>query len=340
MQDNPLKGILLMNVAMFLLAGMDGISKTLAADYAVPQILSVRFLIFCLFALAIARPRSLRAAFRSKHPYLQIARSLIITIEVGVFILAFRYLPLADTHAIAGIAPLLVTALAVPFLGEKVGMRRWTAIGIGFLGLLIIVRPGIGVFNPAALIALAGAAAFGATMAIQGPLSNYGAGLSIILSRPFAVGDTICVKNVSGTVDDIKLAATVLIGEDKERITIPNKEIVGEVIVNSNDNRIVETRIAIGFSEDSEKAIDTLRTVIRNLDGVVAEPRPLVGIHDFTYGGVVLGLRFWVPGLQYFQSRYSVNEALLKGLRDAGISLQPISQTSIAVPPLSADLEV
>ncbi|MBT3535804.1 MAG: DMT family transporter [Rhodospirillaceae bacterium] len=146
-----------MNVAMFLLAGMDGISKTLAADYAVPQILSVRFLIFCLFALAIARPRSLRAAFRSKHPYLQIARSLIITIEVGVFILAFRYLPLADTHAIAGIAPLLVTALAVPFLGEKVGMRRWTAIGIGFLGLLIIVRPGIGVFNPAALIALAGA---------------------------------------------------------------------------------------------------------------------------------------------------------------------------------------
>jgi drug/metabolite transporter (DMT)-like permease len=156
-QDNPLKGILLMNVAMFLLAGMDGISKTLAADYAVPQILSVRFLIFCLFALAIARPRSLRAAFRSKHPYLQIARSLIITIEVGVFILAFRYLPLADTHAIAGIAPLLVTALAVPFLGEKVGMRRWTAIGIGFLGLLIIVRPGIGVFNPAALIALAGA---------------------------------------------------------------------------------------------------------------------------------------------------------------------------------------
>ncbi len=157
MQNNPLKGILLMNLAMFLLAGMDGISKTLAADYAVPQILCVRFLIFCVFALAIARPKSLRSAFRSKHPYLQIARSLIITIEVGVFILAFRYLPLADTHAIAGIAPLMVTALAVPFLGEKVGLRRWSAIAIGFVGLLIIVRPGIGVFNPAALIALAGA---------------------------------------------------------------------------------------------------------------------------------------------------------------------------------------
>ena len=157
MQNNPLRGILLMNLAMFLLAGMDGITKTLATDYAVPQILSVRFLIFCLFALAIARPKSLRTAFRSRHPILQIARSLIIVIEVGVFIVAFRYLPLADAHAISGIAPLLVTALAVPFLGEKVGMRRLTAISIGFLGLLIIVRPGIGVFNPAALIPLAGA---------------------------------------------------------------------------------------------------------------------------------------------------------------------------------------
>ncbi len=157
MQNNPLKGILLMNLAMILLAGMDGISKTLAADYAVPQILCVRFLIFCLFALAIARPKSLRAAFKSHHPYLQIARSLIIVVEVGVFIVAFRHLPLADTHAIAGIAPLLVTALAVPFLGERVGRRRWSAIAIGFVGLLVIVRPGLGVFNPAAFIPLVGA---------------------------------------------------------------------------------------------------------------------------------------------------------------------------------------
>lgn len=156
-QNNPFKGIILINLAMFLLAGMDGITKTLAPDYTVPQILSVRFLIFTLFALAIARPKSLRAAFRSRHPYLQIARSLIIVLEVGVFIIALRYLPLADTHAIAGIAPLLVTALAVPFLGEKVGLRRWTAIAIGFAGLLVIVRPGIGVFNPVALVPLAGA---------------------------------------------------------------------------------------------------------------------------------------------------------------------------------------
>jgi drug/metabolite transporter (DMT)-like permease len=169
-----------MNLAMFLLAGMDGITKTLATDYAVPQILSVRFLIFCLFALAIARPKSLRTAFRSRHPILQIARSLIIVVEVGVFIVAFRHLPLADAHAISGIAPLLVTALAVPFLGEKVGMRRWAAISIGFLGLLIIVRPGIGVFNPAALIPLAGAGLWAIYQILMRKVSEDSAATSLL----------------------------------------------------------------------------------------------------------------------------------------------------------------
>ena len=204
---------------------------------------------------------------------------------------------------------------------------------------VVIITLGNFGISIAPLIALAGATAFGATMAIQGPLSNYGAGLSIILSRPFSVGDTITVRNVSGTVEDIKLAATELIGEDKERITIPNKEIVGEVIVNSNENRIVETRIAIGDGEDIDRALDALRKVLRKAGGGVDEPRPQVGIHDFTYGGIVIGLRFWVPGLQYFQTRYAVNEALLEGLREAGISLLPAGGQAVSATTLSADME-
>jgi drug/metabolite transporter (DMT)-like permease len=156
-QDNPAKGITLMLTAMAVLACMDAISKYLAVRYAVPQILLVRFAIFMAFALILARPKSLRSAYASKHPMLQLLRSLVITIEVGVFILAFRYLPLADTHAIAGIAPLLVTALAVPLLGETVGIRRWSAVGAGFIGLLIIIRPGFETMEPAYLIPVVGA---------------------------------------------------------------------------------------------------------------------------------------------------------------------------------------
>ena len=206
-----------------------------------------------------------------------------------------------------------------------------------FVAIITLGNFGI---STAPLIALAGASAFGATLAIQGPLSNYGAALSIILSRPFATGDTITVRKVSGTVADITLATTVLVGEDGERITIPNKEIVGEVIVNSQKQRVVENRIAIGFGEDAERAISVLGQVLHDADDVGQEPKPQVGIHDFTYGGVIIGLRFWVPGQQYFQTRYRVNEAFLHGLKAARIGLLPANGTALAADALTADDEI
>ena len=97
---------------------------------------------------------------------------------------------------------------------------------IAIVFLIIITLGNFGV-SIAPLIALAGAGAFGATIAIQGPLSNYGAGVSIILARSFVVGNTITVNRAaSGVVEEITLVHTVLIGEDDERITVPNKEIV------------------------------------------------------------------------------------------------------------------
>ncbi len=189
--------------------------------------------------------------------------------------------------------------------------------------VLVIITLGNFGISIAPLIALAGASAFGATLAIQGPLSNYGAGLSIILSRPFIIGNTISVQGVSGVVDDIKLAATVLVGEDGERITIPNKEIVGQVIVNSEESRVVETRIPVDGDQDIAKALDILRDVLKASDKIAETPKPHIGIHDFTYGGVVIGLRYWAPSTHYFAVRYSVNDAARIALQAAGIRLLP-----------------
>lgn len=187
--------------------------------------------------------------------------------------------------------------------------------------MLVIITLGNFGISIAPLIALAGAGAFGATMAIQGPLSNYGAGLSIILTRPFVVGNTITVKGVSGVVDEIRLAHTILIGEDDESITIPNKEIVGEVIVNSDAVRVVEAKIAVTADSDTDAAIAALRGVLERDADVADTVRPHVGIHDFTYGGVVLGMRYWVPSRKYFQTRYRVNGAARAALDGAGARL-------------------
>jgi small conductance mechanosensitive channel len=212
-----------------------------------------------------------------------------------------------------------------------------TVAKVVMIGFVVIITLGNFGISIAPLIALAGASAFGATVALQGPLSNYGAGLSIILGRPFVVGNTITIKNVSGIVEQVTLANTVLVGEDGERIRVPNKEIVGQVIVNSRENRIVELTIPIGFGENVERAVAVLREILTGLPNVAAEPPPQVGIHDFVHGGVLLGVRFWVPARHYFQTRYAANDAFLKAMRANGIALlPPVTVAAAARPPVSA----
>jgi len=154
-QDNATLGITLVISAMFIFATQDAITKTLAASYSAPQILWVRFVFYALFALAFSiRKRPLRDCLKSNAPWLQIARSLLIVTEIGMFIVAIRYMTLAEMHALLATFPLMVTGIAALFLGERVGIRRWSAVFAGFIGVLIIIRPGIIEIKPAVFLAL------------------------------------------------------------------------------------------------------------------------------------------------------------------------------------------
>lgn len=210
---------------------------------------------------------------------------------------------------------------------------------IVIIAVLIIITLGNFGISTAPLIALAGAAAFGVTIAMQGPLSNYGAGLAIILGRPFTVGDTITLGRISGMVENVKLAGTVLVGEDGERITIPNREIVGKVIVNSAARRVVQTKIAVAADTDIPKAIDALRHAFDAHETLKDGPGPQIGVHDFTYGGLVLGVRYWVPSRSYFEMRYKLNHDLLTALREAGVQLLSAHGVAVLAHPLTADDE-
>jgi drug/metabolite transporter (DMT)-like permease len=151
------RGALLTMFAMLCFAGMDTISKWLVADYAVTQMMWIRSALFFLFAWFVVRKQGLRAALRSARPWLQVLRSLVAIVEGGVFVLAFRYLPLADTHAIAAISPLVVIALGILWLGEPAAPPRLVAVAAGFAGVLLILRPGFRVLDWPLLLPLAGA---------------------------------------------------------------------------------------------------------------------------------------------------------------------------------------
>jgi drug/metabolite transporter (DMT)-like permease len=148
------RGILCALAAWLLFAGMDAGSKQLAESYSIVQILWLRYIALTVIAAWLARRQGGNAALRTRRFWLQGARSLLLVVEIGLFILTITVLSLAEAHAIIAVTPLLVTGLSVPLLGERVGIRRWSAIGVAFIGVLIILRPGFGVVHPMALVAL------------------------------------------------------------------------------------------------------------------------------------------------------------------------------------------
>ncbi len=159
MRNDVRLGISLMIGASFVFAMQDGISRHLAGEYNVFMVVMIRYWFFAAFVLAVASRRAggLRAAATTTQPMLQIARGLLLITEICVTVLAFVLLGLIPTHAIFASFPLIIAALSGPVLGEKVGPWRWAAIGVGFLGILVILRPGVAVFEPQALVALAAA---------------------------------------------------------------------------------------------------------------------------------------------------------------------------------------
>ncbi|MGE4219513.1 MAG: DMT family transporter [Alphaproteobacteria bacterium] len=157
-QDSLKAGILVILFGILLLSGVDVLNKLLGQRLSVVQILWVRFMVFVPLAAAIAWRRDRGIAWRSKRPLLQLARAALLVIEMGMFVAALKYLPLADVQSILASAPLMVVALSVPFLGETVGWRRWSAVAAGFVGVLIIVRPGFAEIGTGTVLALIGTA--------------------------------------------------------------------------------------------------------------------------------------------------------------------------------------
>ena len=129
-------------------------------------------------------------------------------------------------------------------------------------------------------------------------------------------------------MEEVGLAATRLANEDGEQITIPNKHIVGEILVNSFENRVVEMSIGISYEDDARKAIDTIQKALQKIPEIVAEPAPQIGIEEFADSSVNIGMRYWVPTKLYFQTMYQANLAVYNALEQAGITI-PFPQRDV-----------
>jgi small conductance mechanosensitive channel len=196
------------------------------------------------------------------------------------------------------------------------GAARATIIALA----VIVALSGLGI-SITPLIAAIGGLAVGLSLAIQGPVSNYGAGLAIILTRMYRVGDTITVRGCSGLVEEVSLAATRLRAEDGEAIVIPNKQIVGEIHRNSAEHRIVEGEVGIAHGADPHLAIAQIRRILDSAPD--ADPRlpAQVGIAHIGDSAIRIGYRFWIPTRSYFERMYAINLQIWDALQSAGIAI-------------------
>ena len=157
--DRPLAGMLLMSLAVALLTAMDGTAKYLVRDYPLWQVVWARYTFNFLGLLPIIAWLR-QPAWQSRAPGLQLARVAALVAATYTMFLSLKWLPMAETYAVAFTSPLLVALLAGPALGERVPPHRWAAAAAGFLGVLVVLRPGSGLFGAAAFAPLAMAFAF------------------------------------------------------------------------------------------------------------------------------------------------------------------------------------
>ena len=142
-QDNVARGMFFALVAILIFSSQDAMSKFLVQSVSPFQMTMMRFWAFGAFSLFLAlRKGSLTAALRTRQPLWQVLRGLLLITDIWMYVLSLRTVPLAAVQSITLVYPLLVTLFAIPLLGEKVGVFRLVAVTVGFLGALIIVRPG------------------------------------------------------------------------------------------------------------------------------------------------------------------------------------------------------
>ena len=153
--DRPTLAIAMLLAAMLVFTAMDGIAKGLAGQGMPPErIILLRFVLVSVILAPVVAARWEHRPLRTTRPLLHILRGVLLISSATLFVYAMRALPLETATAIGFAAPLYVTALSIPFLGEKVGVRRWMAVGVGFVGILVILRPGTAAFVPEMLIPL------------------------------------------------------------------------------------------------------------------------------------------------------------------------------------------
>jgi small conductance mechanosensitive channel len=194
--------------------------------------------------------------------------------------------------------------------------------------MALVVALGTAGMDVTALIAGLGVAGVGVGLALQGVLGNLVAGLTIIFTKPFRVGEWIEIAGVSGQVKDIQLFTTTLLHTDMSRVVIPNRKIIGDILHNYGGIRQLDLSVGVAYGTNLNDATAIVRRVLAANPRVLKEPAPIVGVTMLADSSINIAVKPWVKVDDYVLAQAEINQAVAEQLRAANISL-PFPQREV-----------
>ena len=198
----------------------------------------------------------------------------------------------------------------------KISFRAVMVVG------LIVALGTVGI-NVAALLTVIGGASFIIAFALQDTLSNFAAGIMLLIYRPFDVGDAVEVGGVSGKIDQVSLVSTMIRTFDNKVVLVPNKNVWGQIITNSSSSkeRRVDMIFGIGYSDDAEKAEQILAKIVEDHELVLDDPEPTIKLHELADSSVNFICRPWVKTENYWKVHWDVTQRVKAEFDKSGISI-------------------
>jgi len=178
------------------------------------------------------------------------------------------------------------------------------------------------------LIAGLGVAGAGIALAMQGVLSNVVAGLTIIFTRPFRVGEYISIVGEEGRVENISLFSTVLSHPDLSQLVIPNRKIVGEILHNYGEIRQLDIAVNVAYDTDLDRALAVVNEVLQAHPRILKDPRPVVAVSTLAPFSITISIKPWVSVPDYIQAKGEVNKAVVEAFRNRNIVI-PLPQQEV-----------
>ena len=182
------------------------------------------------------------------------------------------------------------------------------------------------------LIAVMGAAGLAVGLALQGSLSNFAAGVLIVMFRPYRVGDFVEAAGIAGVVEQVQILTTILRTGDNKRIIVPNSQIMGSIITNysANDKRRIDMVFGVSYSDDLDKVRANLEELIAADERILKDPAPVIAVSELADSSVNFIVRPWVATADYWDVFWDLTEAVKKRFDREGISI-PFPQQDVHI---------